>query len=678
MISAVAGMAGVGKTALAVHWARRVAGRFPGGQLYVNLRGHGPGAAVAPEEAAGWFLVALGVPASQIPAGSPARFGLYRSVLAGRRVLIVLDNAASAEQVRPLPPGGGCLVVVTSRSSLAGLAAAEGARPLRLGPLATEGAVRLLAARLGPERVAAEPGAVTELVARCGGLPLALAVMAARAAADPGLPLGVLPAQLAGAAGAKAATPGPGAAGEGAGPLEVLETGDAATSLRQLLSWSHRQLTPPAAQMFAVLGVHCGPDITVPAAASLAGVPAGQARRALAELAGVSLAAEHRPGRYVMHDLVREYGAAQARQALGGAGIREAIGRSLDHYLHTMAVFSYDIPWMFTPAPPAPGVTPELLADEAGTVDWARAEQQVLLQATAQAAAAGLITHAWQIYACQSWFLGAQGYWADCQAAGQGVLAAAQAGGDQAALGWIHALIGRYGTLIGAHDQDRAHQAQALDHFRRAGDLPGQAWAHLFASLANSRRGGDWAEAATLAGQALDLFRQTGNRAGQGWASRSLAISHAHLGNYQLAHGYARQALEPGTEGGDPLNLDLNWSVLGLVHSRLGEHRQAISCYRQALAFARQRKTPLARRWLAASLLADFGDACRAAGDLPAARQAGSRPCRSSRTCDCRKAAGSAPGSSRLAGPARRPDRRARASSASRLAPPTESCRAGR
>jgi DNA-binding SARP family transcriptional activator len=261
VISAVAGMAGVGKTALAVHWAHKVAGRFPDGQLYVNLRGYdAEGAAVTPEEAAGWFLAALGVPAAQIPPGAQARYGLYRSVLAGQQVLIVLDNARDAAQVRPLLPGSaGCLVVVTSRSALAGLAAAEGARPLRLAPLGAEEGVRLLAARLGPERVAAEPDAVAELVGRCGHLPLALAVMAARAAADPGLPLGVLAGQLAGAPDAEAAAAALGATGAGPGRLEVLETGDPATSLRELLSWSHRQLSPPAARMFALLGCTEGP-----------------------------------------------------------------------------------------------------------------------------------------------------------------------------------------------------------------------------------------------------------------------------------------------------------------------------------------------------------------------------------------------------------------------------------
>ena len=618
VISAVAGMAGVGKTALAVHWARKVANRFPDGQLYVNLRGYDTeGAAVTAEEVTGWFLLALGVPAGQVPADAQARSGLYRSVLAGRRVLIVLDNARDAAQVRPLLPGSaGCLVVVTSRSALAGLAAAEGARPLRLGPLGAEEGVRLLAARLGPERVAAEPGAVTELISRCGHLPLALAVMAARAAADPGLPLGVLAGQLAGAADAEAAAAGGGA---GPGPLEVLETGDPATSLGQLLSWSHRQLSPPAAQMFALLGVHCGPDITVPAAASLAGVSRAEAGRALAELADASLAAEHRPGRYVLHDLVRGYAAGVARQVLGEAGIRAAVERSVDHYLHT-GYISCDLPAPFTLAPPAPGVLPEKLPGEAELQDWAQANQQVQLQAIAQAAAAGLVTRAWQMFFGQAWSLGGQGYWADCLAIAEVVLAAAEATGDQVALGWTHAAVGRYGTFTGAHDQDCAHLARALDHFRRAGDLSGQAWAHLFTSGAYTMRG-DLAEAIVQSGQALALFRQTGDQAGQGWALATLGACHAYLGDCELARGYAGQALEVTPETGDPTTLAMAWHARAFVHSQLDEQRQAISCYRQALALAGERKHPMARGVLVI-MLAEFGDICRAAGDLPAAVQA--------------------------------------------------------
>jgi tetratricopeptide (TPR) repeat protein len=609
----------VGKTALAVHWARRVAGRFPDGQLYVNLRGYdAEGAAVTPEEVAGWFLVALGVPAAQIPAGGQARCGLYRSVLAGRRVLVVLDNARDSAQVRPLLPGStGCLVVVTSRSSLAGLAAAEGAHPLRLGPLGAEDGVRLLAARLGAERVAAEPAAVTELVGRCGRLPLALAVMGARAAADPALPLGVLAGQLAGAA--SAAGTAAAAAGAGPGRLEVLETGDPATSLGQLLSWSYRQLSQPAAQMFALLGVHCGPDITIPAAASLADVPAADTRRAITELDDASLLTEHRPGRYVMHDLVRGYAAERARQALGAARIREATGRSLDHYLHTLCSLSYVLPAPVTVPPPAQGVVPEHLTGEA-QLDWAQAEHQVLLQATAQAAAAGFITRAWQIWIFQGWFLGDQGYWADFRAAGQTVLAAAEAAGDQAALGWTHAFIGWYGAFTGAHDEDLDHLDQALEYFRVAGDQYGLAWACLFTSRPAGRKG-DWAKAARLTEQALALFRRAGHRYGERTTLVSLGECHAHLGNYDVARGYARQALELAAESDDRANSALAWNVLGVVHTRLGEHREAISCHRQALDLTREWKTPLARRWLA-SLLTSFGDACQAAGDLPSARQA--------------------------------------------------------
>ena len=620
VISAVAGMAGVGKTALAVHWARQVASRFPDGQLYVNLRGYDQeGAAVTPEEVTGWFLAALGVPAAQIPADGQARCGLYRSVLAGRRVLIVLDNARDAAQVRPLLPGGaGCLAIVTSRSALAGLATAEGAHPLRLGPLGTEQGVRLLAARLGRERVAAEPAAVTELIARCGHLPLALAVMAARAAADPRLPLAVLAGQLTRAARTEDAAAG-GAAGAGPDRLDVLDTGDAATSLRQLLSWSYRQLSSPAAAMFTLLGVHCGPDITVPAAASLAGVPRADAGLVLAELADASLAAEHRPGRYVMHDLVRGYAAEHARQTLGEAGIRAAVERSLDHYLHT-GVIASGPPQAFTRAPPAPGVQPERLAGEAELENWALAEHQVVLQAIAQAAAAGFITRAWQIFHGQAWFLGDQGYWADFLAAAQVVLAAAEAADDQVALGWTHEIIGRYGTFSGADDEDLAHLVQAVDHFTRAGDLSGQAWAQLTTGLAHGMKA-DWAEAMTRAGQALALFRQTGDRAGQGWALSGLGIAHARLGNNDLARGYAREALEVTPETGDPTILAFAWEGLGIAHSRLGETRQAISSYRQALAFVRERENPMARGTLV-RLLAEFGDACRLGGDLQAAAEA--------------------------------------------------------
>ena len=339
----------------------------------------------------------------------------------------------------------------------------------------------------------------------------------------------------------------------------------------------------------------------------------------LAELAEASLAAEHRPGRYVMHDLVRGYAAEQARQAVGEDGIREAIVGSLDHYLHTVIIVSpFALP-PFTVARPAPGVAPEHLADEQ-VADWARAEHQVLLQATAQAAATGLLTQAWQIFVCQGWFLGGQGYWADFRAVGQAVLAAAEAAGDQAAQGWTHAMIGWSGAFTGGKSEDRAHQLQALNLFRRAGDQAGQALAPSVGAVC-SWNDGDLAGAVTQNEQALALYRRFGHRTGQGSVLADLAFLHARLRNNDLARGYARQALGVAPEAEDPAILAVVWQALGLVHSRLGEHRQAIRCYRKPLARARERKTPMAC-WLLGMVLAGYGDACRRAGDLPAAAEA--------------------------------------------------------
>ena len=280
-VAAIRGMAGSGKTALAVYWARTVTDRFPDGQLYVNLRGFDPdGTPVTPEEVTGWFLAALGVPGPAIPADPQARAGLYRSVLAERRVLVILDNARDAAQVRPLLPGGpGCLAVVTSRSSMGGLAASDDARLIRLGQLDDPDAAELLAARLGAQRVAGEPAAVAALVRLCAGLPLALAITAARAAESPELPLAALAADL----DAEPAT------------LEGLASDDEATSVRAVFSWSLRYISDQAARMFALLGVHRGPDISIPAAASLAALPAARTRALLTELASASLVTETGP-----------------------------------------------------------------------------------------------------------------------------------------------------------------------------------------------------------------------------------------------------------------------------------------------------------------------------------------------------------------------------------------------
>jgi transcriptional regulator with XRE-family HTH domain len=292
-ICTITGPAGVGKTALALHWSHRAAGRFPDGQLFVDLQGFGPRAAMSSARAVQGFLDALGTPRGRDPGLPEVQASRFRSLLAGRRVLVVLDNAREADQVRPLVPGTpGCLVLVTSRDRLTGLVAAQGARAVVLEPVTAAEARQVLAARLGADRVAAEPHAVDEVVARCGRLPLALAVVAARAATNPRLTLAALAVELRRAAGG----------------LDALACGDAVTDARTALSWSYGALTPPACRLFRALAPG-GSDVAAERAARLAGLPVAEVRPLLAELAQVNLVSEVSPGRYRLARLEQAYAA---------------------------------------------------------------------------------------------------------------------------------------------------------------------------------------------------------------------------------------------------------------------------------------------------------------------------------------------------------------------------------
>ena len=297
-VFAIGGTVGVGKSALGLHWAHLVADRFPDGQLHVNLRGFAPSdAPVTPVEALCGFFDALQVPNEHIPASIEGQASLYRSVLAGKRMLVVLDNAGGSEQVRPLLPGRpGCLVLVTSRSRLTGLVAVDGALSVMLDELGENEARELLERRLGLDRVAAEPDAASDIVRLCARLPMALSIVAARAAVRPCLRLAALASEL----------------GDRRTRLDAIDTEEAAISLRAAFSWSFDQLNTSTARMFRLLGARSAPDISVPAAASLAGMPMHLARAALDQLACVGLVSERVGGRYVFHELLRDYAAEQA------------------------------------------------------------------------------------------------------------------------------------------------------------------------------------------------------------------------------------------------------------------------------------------------------------------------------------------------------------------------------
>jgi hypothetical protein len=449
VISAVSGTAGVGKTALAVYWAHQVRRRFPDGQLYVNLRGFDPsGSVMEPVEAVRGFLDALGVAPQRIPAGIDAQTALYRSLLAERRMLLVLDNACDAAQVRPLLPGAaGCLVLVTSRNRMSGLVATDGAHPLSLDLLTAAEARQLLARRLGADRIANEPRAVEEIIERCARLPLALTVVAARAATHPRFPLASLAADLR----------------ESNSGLDALAGGDPATDVRAVFSWSYRTLSAPAAWLFRLFGLHPGPDISLPAVASLAGLPPATVRPLLTELTRVHLVVEHVPGRYTLHDLLLAYAAAQAN-AIDPPEQREAATvRVLDHYLHSahtahLVLQPHREP--ITLAPPQPGVTPERPGTAETALAWFNTERPVLLAAIDRAARAE-----WDIYTCQlAWtvanYLYRQGHWHDQTTTAYAALAANRRLGDPSGQALSHRSVAHAYSRLGRYDDARTH----LDH----------------------------------------------------------------------------------------------------------------------------------------------------------------------------------------------------------------------
>jgi DNA-binding SARP family transcriptional activator/tetratricopeptide (TPR) repeat protein len=606
VISALWGTAGVGKTALAVHWAHRISGRFPDGQLYANLRGYDPsGSVMTPAEAVRGFLDALGVPPERVPATPQAQISLYRSLLADKRVLVVLDNARDAEQVRPLLPGApGCLVVVTSRDQLTGLVAGEGAQPVTLDLLSAEEARQLLARRLGRGRVAAEPRAVEEIIASSARLPLALAIVAVRAATHPHFPLATLAAELR----------------EARGGLDCFTGVEEAADVRAVFSWSYRTLSREAARLFRLLGLHPGPDLAAPAAASLAGMPPGRVRPLLAELARAHLLTEHVPGRHTFHDLLRAY-ATELVQTIDSDTDRQAARRrALDHYLRTAhaadrLIYPHRDQIVLTAAQAA--ATSEPPANRTQALAWFAVEHPVLLAAIDQAAAARFDAHAWQLAWSMATYLERRGHWHDWAATGRTALEAARRGGDRLGQAEMHRSRGRAYTKLSRHEAAYTHLQQALTLFGELGNPTGQALTHSSLSVGLTDQGRDH-EALYHAQQAFQLYRSAGHQAGLARALNALGWCHAQLGDLEQAITYCRQAIGLHQRIGNQHGESVTWDSLGYAHHRLGHHAEAITCYQQAIDLYRQ----IGDRFYEAETLARLGDSHDAAGDLGIARVA--------------------------------------------------------
>ncbi len=602
-VAVISGTAGVGKTALAIRFGRQVARRFPDGQLYVNLRGLDPGTPLEPSEALRFFLTALGVPPYRIAVGAQERAALYRSLLDGKQMLVVLDNASNAAQVRPLLPGSpGCLVVVTSRNQLAGLVAAEGAALVTLDVLAADEALEMLARRLGQDRVVAEPEAAAQIIESCARLPLALAIAVARASSRPKRPLAELAAELRDARGC----------------LDALEAGDEVTDVRAVLSWSYDQLSPAAARMFRLLGLHPGPDIPLPAAASLAGIPRSEAGAALRELTRTHMVAEPAPGRFAFHDLLRVYAADQAERYDSAADRQAAAHRVLDHYLHTSMAAAQRYSPFRSPlrlAAPQPGVQPADLADKDQAMAWFDAEVAVLMTLIGYASANGYDSHAWQLPWTLGPFFHRRGRWRDYASSQRTALAAAQRLDDRLALAHAHYLLGHAQSQMSDYDAAEPNFHQALDIFRQLEDRANEAVVlnGLAGMLERQER---YPEALAVALDALRMLRAVGHWWTQATLENGVGWLYAHLGQYHDALTHCQRALslhrESGHRGGAADTLD----SLGFIYLHLGDLAQAKAHYQQAIDASREIGAPLGQ----GNSLSGMGDVLLAEGHPEQAR----------------------------------------------------------
>ena len=593
-ITAVGGTAGVGKTALAVQWAHQVVDRFPDGQLYVDLRGFSPGGQpVAPSAAVRRFLDALDMAPERIPADLDAQTALYRSLVAGRRMLIILDNARDSAQVRPLLPGTAtCMVVVTSRNQMSGLVAAAGAAVVDLDLLSEDESRDLLIQRLGMDRITAEPGAVAEIVTRCARLPLALALVAAHAAIRPRTALHALAAELR----------------DARRRWETLSSDDPAAEVRAVFSWSYHALTPAACRLFRLLGLHPGPDATALAAASLAGLTPTAVRPLLAELIQAGILVEPTAGRYTFHDLLRGYATELAHTTDTDEQRRTAISRVLDHYLHTAQRANQLLdpsrqPTQVQIASPMAGVVPEPLDDYAQAWAWFTAERAVLLTAIDCSATAGLDTHTWQLAWTVATFLDRQGHWHDLAATWQAAVVAAQRLADPLVQARAHHMLAGAYILLSQFDDALTHMHHALDVNTRAGDRTKQAYNHRSLAVLWGQQG-QYAQALHHAQQALQLYQETGHQEGLADALGDVGWCHALLGEYQPALAHCQQALALNTQLGSQYGQAVTLDSLGYIHHHMGQQAHAISCYQRALALARD----LGDRYLQATALAHLGD----------------------------------------------------------------------
>jgi DNA-binding SARP family transcriptional activator/Tfp pilus assembly protein PilF len=574
LVTAIGGTAGVGKTALAVHWAHQVSSRFPDGQLYVNLRGYDPGPPVAAPDALAGFLRALGVPGPEIAAEPDERAAQYRSLLADQRMLIVLDNAGSVEQVRPLLPGSrSCTVLVTSRDTLPGLVARDGASRLELDLLPMREAIDLLRRLIG-RRVEAEPIAAATLADRCSRLPLALRLAAELAIARPATRLAELCDELA----------------EQQRKLDLLSAGgDPQTAVRAVFSWSLRHLAPGTAGAFRQLGLHPGPDFDAYAVAALADSSLPAAGRMLAELSRAHLVQGMGPGRYSMHDLLRSYAAELAAGEEGEAALRSALTRLFDYYLSTAGAAVDTLlpaerdrrPQLPKPRPPVP---PTASQDDARA--WLDTERAVLVSMASYCAGHGWPAHAFQLSETLFRYLDVGGRYQEAVAIHQHARAAAVEVGDRAAEAHASAHLAAVDMCRGRYEAAVSHYEPTLELFRLVGDRESEARILGNLGLIYFQQG-RYRKAAHDLEQALTLFRELGDAMDEAHTLSGLARMDLRQGRYAKADDRLRRALELYRQIGESALAAYALASSGLASLGQGRYLEADDRLREALEMCR-------------------------------------------------------------------------------------------
>jgi tetratricopeptide (TPR) repeat protein/transcriptional regulator with XRE-family HTH domain len=596
-IHAIGGMAGIGKTTLAVHAAHRLAGRFPDGQMFLPLHAHTPGQRpVEPADALAGLLLAAGVAAQQIPAGLDARAGCWRDHLAGKKTLLVLDDAAGHEQVRPLLPGtAGSLVLITSRRRLAAL---EDAAVISLDTLPPGDAAALLARLSGRPELASAAGPAGEIARLCGYLPLAIGMLARQLCHHPAWTAAGLASDLAAAR----------------DRLELMHAEN--LSVAAAFGLSYRDLAGGQRRLFRALGLHPGPDIDAYAAAALTGTGVATARRHLEALYGQHLITEPGPGRYGLHDLVREH--ARAMTAADDPSARaSATGRLLGYYAHTALAASKHIPdWITAQGRPAPGPPPACAPPIRGPQQafaWLEAER-VNLHAAAIYAASADLEHAVAIPAAMASFLNVRGYWDEAQTLHRIAVNAARQTGDMPAHARALALLAGVQGMAGNIPASAANTDLAMALYRDLGNLSGQADCLNGMGTLHGITG-NYPAADAYRHQALALFRDLGDQRGQGDVLNELGALRWLAGDYAAAAAFHQQALELFRDidhlsgQGDAL---IN---LGIVQRLTGNYTDAVITQRQALAIFHD----LRNRYRHAFALNELGMLQRLAGDYPAA-----------------------------------------------------------